>query len=270
MGGHATIYADEPDPGNITYRMFHRRKEADMAFKKINAPSIRELFLSQLEEMILSGELQPGDRLPTERELADTMGISKTVVHEGIRELVRTGFLEIQSRKGVYVADYTSTGNLDTLFAIIRYRGGMPDMKMLISLLDTRLYLECPAIRILAAEQNPDHIQKLEDLQEAVREAIPLGIDTFATALFQYRKAIVSLSGNCISPMIMNAFFTGSISAWSNYCEYIGRQETWESLRQTTEYIRSGDADGAVRLFTACIEKYKDHLKGKEAVIETS
>lgn len=49
-----------------------------MSFKKIDAPSIKELFLSQIEEMILSGELKPGDRLPTERELADTMGISKT------------------------------------------------------------------------------------------------------------------------------------------------------------------------------------------------
>lgn len=233
-----------------------------MAFKKIDAPSIRELFLSQLEEMILSGELKPGERLPAERELADAMGISKTVVHEGIRELVRMGFLEVQSRKGVYVADYTSTGNLDTLLAIIRYRGGMPDTKMLISLLDTRIYLECPAIRILASGQNPAHIRKLEELQEEVRAAIPCDIDTFATALFHYRKTIVSLSGNCISPMIMNAFFTGSIPAWSNYCECIGRQETFESLRQTTEYIRNGDADGAIRLFTACIEKYKRHLLG--------
>ena len=47
-----------------------------MAFRKIDAPSIKELFLSQMEEMILSGEQKPGDKLPPERELADTMGIS--------------------------------------------------------------------------------------------------------------------------------------------------------------------------------------------------
>ena len=68
-----------------------------MAFRKIDAPSIKELFLSQMEEMILSGELKPGDKLPPERELADTMGISKTVVHEGIRELSRRGFLDVLS-----------------------------------------------------------------------------------------------------------------------------------------------------------------------------
>ena len=44
-----------------------------MDFRPIVAPSIRELFIQQLEGAILSGQLKPGDRLPTERELADTM-----------------------------------------------------------------------------------------------------------------------------------------------------------------------------------------------------
>lgn len=231
-----------------------------MNFKRIDAPSIKELFLTQIEEMILSGEIKPGDRLPSERELADAMGISKTIVHEGIRELVRMGFLEVVSRKGVYVADYTTNGNLDTLFAIIRFRGGMPDKKMLISLLNTRLYLECPALEDLALHHSDDQIRKLEELQEEMRQALTAHINTFATTLFNYRKALTFLSGNCISPLIMNAFFTGSISAWADYCEYTGREETYRSLVETTEYIRKGDAESAVRLFRESIETYKAYL----------
>ena len=210
--------------------------------------------------MILSGELKPNDRLPSERELADIMGVSKTIVHEGIRELANMGFLDVMSRKGVYVADYASTGNLDTLLAIIRYRGGMPDKKMLVDLLDVRIYLECPAIETLAHRRDPDDIKKLELLLEDVQRAISSDIQTFASTLFMYRKTLAALSGNCISPLIMNAFFTASISAWADYCEYIGRQNTYEVLAQTTEYIRNGDAQGAIRLFTECIEKYKKHL----------
>ena len=71
-----------------------------MDFRPIVAPSIRELFIQQVEGAILSGQLKPGDQLPTERELADTMHISKTVVHEGLRELHRLGFLDIASRRG--------------------------------------------------------------------------------------------------------------------------------------------------------------------------
>lgn len=235
-----------------------------MTFKRIDAPSIKELFLSQMEELILSGELKPGDRLPPERELADTMGISKTIVHEGIRELARMGFLDVVSRQGVYVADYTSTGNLDTLFAIIRYRGSMPDTKMLVSLLETRLYMECPAITQLANRRDPAHIRELERLQEEVHRALPLDINTFATALFAYRRRIVSLTGNCISPLIMNAFFTASIAAWADYCEYIGRKRALEVLEQTTAYIQSGDSQSAIRLFTECIEHYKNYMLRQE------
>lgn len=231
-----------------------------MTFKKIDALSIKELFLSQIEEMILSGELKPNDRLPSERELADTMGISKTIVHEGIRELARIGFLDVVSRKGVFVADYASTGNIDTLFAIIRYRGGMPDKKMLVDLLDVRIYLECPSIELLARRQDPENIKKLETLQENVRSCFDSDIKDFASALFLYRKTLTSLSGNCITPLIMNAFFTGSISAWADYCEFTGRENTYHILAQTTEFIKAGDAWGAIRLFQECITKYKNHL----------
>lgn len=231
-----------------------------MAFKKIDAPSIKELFLTQIEELILSGELKPGDRLPSERDLADTMEISKTIVHEGIRDLARRGFLNVESRKGVYVADYTTTGNMDTLFAIIRYRGDMPDTKMLISLLDTRIYLECPALTIVAKKHTAEDIAKLEALLADVHTAISSDAVTFANALFLYRRTIVSLSGNCISPLIMNAFFTSSISAWAYYVEYTGQQTIYDTLEQTTEYIKAGDSESAIRLFQECIERYKRHL----------
>ncbi len=231
-----------------------------MEFKKINTLSIKDMFLTQIEEMILSGELQPGDRLPAEREIADAMGISKTIVHEGIRELARMGFLDVSSRQGVYVADYASTGNLDTLFAIIRYRGGMPDKKMISSLLDTRIYLECPAIELLAAKHTAEDIRKLERLQENMHRAMDGNISAFAETLFIYRRTLVVLSGNCISPLIMNAFFDASISAWADYCEYIGRETAYESLVQTTKCIKEGNASNAVSLFKQQIEQYREHL----------
>lgn len=98
-----------------------------MKFGEIIAPSIKELFIQKIEGMILSGALKPGERLPTERELADEMNISKTIVHEGIRELSRLGFLDVVSRKGVTVADYAQNGNLDTLMAIMKYNGRLSE-----------------------------------------------------------------------------------------------------------------------------------------------
>lgn len=60
-----------------------------MDFGQIVAPTIKELFIERIEGMILSGTLKPGDRLPSERDLAEQMKISKTIVHIGLEDLAR-------------------------------------------------------------------------------------------------------------------------------------------------------------------------------------
>ena len=142
-----------------------------MEFREIVAPSIKELFVQQLEGMILSGQLRPGEKLPTERELADEMKISKTVVHEGLRELHRLGFLNIASRRGVTVADYAQTGSLETLRAIMDFHGGIPDRKTALSILKLRYYLEAPAMEELAAQHTAADMAALRALQRQAEEA---------------------------------------------------------------------------------------------------
>ena len=67
-------------------------------FSKLNSPTLKELFIKELETMILSGKLQIGDKLPSERELAKSMQVSRAVVNSGISELSRKGFLDIKPR----------------------------------------------------------------------------------------------------------------------------------------------------------------------------
>ena len=96
------------------------------------------------------------------------MHISKTVVHEGLRELHRLGFLDIASRRGVTVADYAQTGSLETLMAIMDYHGGLPDEKTARSILRLRYYLEAPALRDLAASHTAADLDTLRALQRQV------------------------------------------------------------------------------------------------------
>ena len=66
-----------------------------MEFKKISSPTLKELFVTEIESMILSGELSIGEKLPPERELAQQMQISRSVVNDGIADLAQRGFLTI-------------------------------------------------------------------------------------------------------------------------------------------------------------------------------
>ena len=64
-----------------------------MGYTKISAPSLTDLFVQQIEHMILSGELAVGEQLPPARELSLKMGVSRPVISAGLVELEKLGFV---------------------------------------------------------------------------------------------------------------------------------------------------------------------------------
>lgn len=232
----------------IFYQSIQNNGVSYMKFGEIVAPTIKELFIEKIEGMILSGELQPGDSLPTERELANEMKISKTVVHEGIRELSRLGFLDVVSRKGVTVADYAQNGNLDTLTAIMQYNSGHLDKKTMQSLLDLRIYLECPALEQLAAHHSQQDLLLLEDLLGKVKKERDSDLHTLSNALFRFHRTIAFLSGNTLTPLIMNAFMPAGLIFWEEYIRRCGVDFCIQRLDLFMECIRNEDGKTAADL----------------------
>lgn len=230
-----------------------------MQFREIVAPSIKELFIQQIESMILSGQLQPGDRLPSERELADAMKVSKTVVHEGLRELCRLGFLDVVSRRGVTVADYAQTGTFETLLAIMRYHGGKVDAKTAKSLLDVRLYVEGPAFEALAARRTERDIAELERIQTMAAEAAG-DVAAMSEAFFLYHRTAAVLSGNSITPLIINAFAPVSMVIWEKYIHTFGAEACLRQLDAYTEAFRAGDGAKAKELLRQITQSFKQTL----------
>ena len=98
--------------------------------------------------MILSGRLMVGEKLPPERELAESMQVSRAVVNSGITELARKGFLIIKPRVGTFVADYRRDGTMDTLMSIMNYNGGILREAEVRSILELRIALDSLAIQL--------------------------------------------------------------------------------------------------------------------------
>ncbi len=76
-----------------------------MPFEKINAEKLSQAVVRQIELLILEGILRPGERLPSERELADKMGVSRPSLREAIAELQDKGLLTSKAGAGIFVAD---------------------------------------------------------------------------------------------------------------------------------------------------------------------
>jgi GntR family transcriptional repressor for pyruvate dehydrogenase complex len=76
-----------------------------MPFKKINTDRVAEAIVRQAEELILQGVLRPGDRLPSEREMAEQLDVSRPTLREALAELESRGLITTRPGGGTFIAD---------------------------------------------------------------------------------------------------------------------------------------------------------------------
>jgi GntR family transcriptional regulator, transcriptional repressor for pyruvate dehydrogenase complex len=123
---------------------------AESVFGRVKRSSAASDASRLIKEVVLSGRLQPGDRLPPERELAEMLGVSRPTVRESIRALVAMNILESRHGAGTFVASLETGQLLEPLqFVLSRAEQVLGD------LFETRLVIE-PPIAALAATRGSD------------------------------------------------------------------------------------------------------------------
>ena len=198
-----------------------------MGYSKITALSLTDLFVQQIVNMILSGELSFGEQLPPARELAAKMGVSRTVVTAGLVELEKLGFVEIKARQGVYVCDYRRRGTMETLVAIMRYNGGALRQNEVRSLLETRDAMECMCMRLVVERSDTASLEALAPVLESIRTAHDS--DEAAENVFLFHHELAVLSGNVLMPLLYHSFRPQSVYLWTIDCKRSGIQKMYES-----------------------------------------
>src|SRR5256886_14705409 len=88
--------------------MYRRRSKLENMYTPIQSNKVFEQIAQQIEKRILSGELQSGDRLPTERELSQQFHASRTAVREARKILAQRGLVDMRPGRGTIVIDGTS------------------------------------------------------------------------------------------------------------------------------------------------------------------
>lgn len=233
-----------------------------MDFGQIVAPTIKELFIERIEGMILSGTLKPGDRLPSERDLAERMKISKTIVHIGLEDLARMGFLEVTPRRGTVVADFAETGNLETLNAILRYNGGKLDRQMVVSIIELRSAVEGGALVRLGRNHTQEGLDELKRLLNEYTEIAKSNPDlkTIADALAKFHYRICTLSGNQLFLLIMNAFRSVGNILWEDSARFWGADALLEQGRRILEMLEKNDGEGAADYLNSLFDHYLENM----------
>ena len=122
-----------------------------MALQPVNRRSVPEDVFEQIVDEVLSGEMQPGDALPSERRLAEVLGVSRPAVREALKRLTAAGLVEVRQGDATTVRDFRRHAGLDLLPRLL-IRAGELDLAVVRSILETRLH-NGPKVAELAAQR---------------------------------------------------------------------------------------------------------------------
>lgn len=158
-----------------------------------------EQIAASVRGRIVSGELQQGERLPNERDIAVGYGVSRNVVREAIRALAKDGLVSVRQGSGTYVADGTSRALGDS-FELALSVGGLAHN--LAHLVEIRQIIE-PTVAGLAAERSgPAEIAELK-AEVAIMEGAFDDVEAFIAADHRFHVAIAKSTQNHLVPMIL-------------------------------------------------------------------
>ncbi|MFC6255219.1 FadR/GntR family transcriptional regulator [Secundilactobacillus hailunensis] len=175
-----------------------------MKFKPIEAPSATDLFVTQIKNAIIAGQLKPGEKLPHERELSETMNVSRSVINTGLSRLQQLHFIHIQPRQGAIVADYRSEGTLETLNQVVSFDGGYYQPSLLQSIYEFRQVTEENIVTLAAKRQDKPSLRLAQTALDQFKQRNTL--QEWSLTTFDFFHALALASQNQVYPLIINSF----------------------------------------------------------------
>lgn len=219
------------------------------------------LVLEHVEQDLLNGRIAPGDRLPSERDLANNLGVGRSSVREALRVLDVMGLIRTSTGSGPQsgaIVIATPTGGMSTLLRLQVAAQGFP----IDDVVRTRLVLEEAVVSALAENPGRDISSAQEVL--AAMDALELTPTEFLALDAQLHLSLAAASGNTVVAAIMTGLRTSiesyvqegaaAVADWSAMASLL-RAEHHGILRA----IEDGDAEAARSLV-------RSHIAGYHAV----
>lgn len=160
------------------------------------ARSQTDVVIEAVTGMLRRGELQPGSRLPVEKDLAAQLGVSRGSLREGVRALATLGVLETRQGDGTYVTALDPRHLLSPL-------GFLADLQQpahAAELLAVRRVLETESVALAATRLTADDLARLEQLLASVDALLARGpepdLEAFIEADTHFHSVIAQASGN--------------------------------------------------------------------------
>ncbi|MFV0362620.1 MAG: FadR/GntR family transcriptional regulator [Suipraeoptans sp.] len=176
-------------------------------FKKVSSESVVQLVINSLTDAMLNKDLKPGDKLPTEVELAESLGVGRNTIREAIKILVYLGVLEIHRPEGTFVCEGFKESMIDPMiYGIILDTSESYD-----NLMELRELMEVSVMQIAMEKGSDEEVSDLGKLLEIMKEEIskgPSNVQNVFDADNNFHQAISEMGENPLLDKINNVVKT--------------------------------------------------------------
>lgn len=216
-----------------------------------------DLVARELQNYIYSNGLKPGDRIPSESELAATLNVSRSTLREAIKGLTLNGLLEARPRTGTRVREFSYDRVSEALVAHFYLTEGV-DLR---EILEARAALELSALALVIKRITPDQIRELREIESRFEEASRQGDDSHIELDFRLHAAFLKASGNrLLAGMVelLRAFFAHPAleeSIIRRHYDEAERERTTNEHRLLIEAVAASDLALATRVLNSHFDR---------------
>jgi GntR family transcriptional regulator, transcriptional repressor for pyruvate dehydrogenase complex len=169
--------------------------------------SVTDVAIEKIREMIVAGELRPGDRLPREIDLAQRLGLSRSSLREAVRALSLIRVLDVRQGDGTYVTSLDPSLLLDAMSFVVdlHHEGSM------LHLLEARRVLEGEAAMLAAQRIDDEQIAGLRELLDVMPDCDT--VEAFVANDIAFHRAIAVASGNPVIAKLLESLSGPTVRA---------------------------------------------------------
>ena len=219
-----------------------------MALQPVNRRSVPEDVFEQILAEVLSGEMQPGESLPSERRLADVLGVSRPAVREALKRVAAAGLVEVRQGDATTVRDFRRHAGLDLLPRLLVREDGL-DLSVVRSILEARLHNGPKVAELAARRRPPELITRLYDtIRDLESDADPVRQQHHALAFWDH---VVDGADSIVFRLMFNtlrAAYEPALPALATMmAAEVGNSPSYRALAAAIEAEDPAAADAAAR-----------------------
>ncbi|MCK4241121.1 MAG: FadR family transcriptional regulator [Candidatus Atribacteria bacterium] len=226
-----------------------------MSFKIIKKKSNLVEIVRQIKEQIKKGILKPGGKLPSERELASLLGVSRTSVREAIKALSFSGYLEVIQGKGTYILEIATKYD-----EIVNFFSEFSNYS-LDYLMEARIMLEGEFARLAALNANQEEIDEIERVFNEIVNSED--VNTFFVKDLEFHLTIAKATHNPIMNGLMKIIGEMLYKENQKIIDFSKdtRNYTIKTIYNLVKAIKERNSDDAKKWMIEHIESKKHFLK---------